>query len=80
MKKLLLIMPVLFLLTGCIETRSEIVGDDDSCFKVYCDEKYGVEYIQTTCRYQAGITVRLDENGDVIRCGENIEVNHESTN
>ena len=59
MKKILLIIPIL-LLTGCGSKNSELV--------TYCDKKYGVEYIRDAGIYRGGITVRLDENGNVIHC------------
>lgn len=59
MKKIiLLIIPLL--LCGCNGENNPIV--------TYCDEKYGVEYIREPNIYGGGITIRLDENGNVIHC------------
>lgn len=69
MKKIILILPLIILLTGCISDGKNVDGED-SCYRSYCDEKYGIEYIERNCTYQGGITVRLDENGDVIHCSE----------
>lgn len=67
-KIIILILPIL-LLTGC---RANLDGstdvDDDKYLKVYCDEEYGIEYLRDTQYKNGGITVRLDSNGNVIRC------------
>ena len=69
MKKLLTILTI-FLLCGCVpkntKVKEESFGRGD--FYIYCDKKYGVEYIQWVYGYVGGITIRMDENGDVIRC------------
>lgn len=65
MKKIILLMiPILFL-TGCNETG---VNEKNSGLITYCDKKYGVEYIRDLSYQRGGITVRLDENGNVIHC------------
>lgn len=64
MKKLIILIIPILLLCGC----SEKVDDKSSPYWTYCDKEYGVEYIQYGMGYQGGITVRLDENGNVIHC------------
>lgn len=64
MKKIILLIIPILLLCGC----SEEVDNGDSPYWTYCDKKYGVEYIRYGMGYQGGITVRLDENGNVIHC------------
>ena len=59
-KTFLLIIPILFL-TGCNGANNDTVV-------TYCDKKYGVEYLREPNIYGGGITVRLDENGNVIHC------------
>lgn len=73
MKKILiiLILPVILLLTGCEDDNRNVQSEEFTFgeFYTYCDSEYGVEYIQyIDGPYRGGITVRLDENGDVIRC------------
>ena len=60
MKKLILLIIPILLLCGCDEKNNDIV--------TYCDKKYGVEYIRDLGYQRGGITVRLDENGNVIHC------------
>lgn len=62
MKKIILLIIPILLLCGC----NENVDEKGSIFKTYCDKKYGVEYIREPHVYGGGITVRLDENGNVI--------------
>lgn len=67
MKKLIILIIPILLLCGC----SEKVDDKSSSswgYWTYCDKEYGVEYIIYGMGYQGGITVRLDENGNVIHC------------
>ena len=67
-KTIILILPIL-LLTGC---RANLDGredaEDDSCLEIYCDKKYNVEYIRDVCWRHGGITVRLDNKGNIIKC------------
>lgn len=65
MKKVFLLIISILLLTGC---RSNDVDGERSCLQTYCDKKYGIEYIRDNCIKHGGITVRLDENGNVIHC------------
>lgn len=64
MKKIILLIIPILLLCGC----SGEVDNGSSSYWTYCDKKYGVEYIRYGMGYQGGITVRLDENGNVIHC------------
>jgi hypothetical protein len=61
MKKLIILIIPILLLCGCSI-------DESASYWTYCDKKYGVEYIRYGMGYQGGITVRLDENGNVIHC------------
>lgn len=65
MKKLILLIMSILLLCGCDNKR---VNGKFSELETYCDEEYGVEYIRIIGTYKGGITVRLDENGNVIHC------------
>lgn len=64
MKKIILIVTIMILLCGCCEQPK--VNGKRSGLITYCDEEYGVEYIRDIGVYSGGITVRLDENGNVI--------------
>lgn len=66
MKKIILLVIIMLLLCGC--EKNEYI-DEDQTLVVYCDKDYGVEYIRDVSLYHGGITVRLDENGNVIHCG-----------
>lgn len=71
MKKIILLIVPILLLCGCENDNDKELKIDnvnDSCFQTMCDSKYGIEYIIDTCLYNGGITVRLDENGNVIHC------------
>ena len=65
MKKIILLIIPILLLCGCDEAG---IDGKYSSLITYCDEKYGVEYIRELNVYGGGITVRLDENGNVIHC------------
>ena len=65
MKKVFLLIISILLLTGC---GSNDVDGKYSTLETYCDKKYGIEYIRDIRTYGGGITVRLDENGNVIHC------------
>lgn len=65
MKKIILLIISILLLTGC---GSKDVDGKNSDLVTYCDKKYGVEYIRDVGVYRGGITVRLDENSNVIHC------------
>ena len=65
MKKLFLLIIPILLLTGC---ESKDVDGENSGLVTYCDKKYGIEYIRDIGIYRGGMTVRLDENGNVIHC------------
>ena len=70
MKKLIILVIPILLLTGCskedLEGRTNV--NDKSCLEIYCDKDYNVEYIRDVCWRHGGITIRLDENGNVIHC------------
>ena len=63
MKKILLVLLLILLLYGC---EQKAIGHGD--LVTYCDKEYGVEYVRDNGAYRGGITVRLDENGNVIHC------------
>ena len=65
MKKLFLLIISILLLTGC---ESKDVDGENSGLVTYCDKKYGIEYIRDISIKRSGMTVRLDENGNVIHC------------
>ena len=65
MKKLILLIIPILLLTGC---ESKDVDGENSVLVTYCDKKYGIEYIRDIGFQRGGMTVRLDENGNVIHC------------
>ena len=65
MKKIILILFACLIISGCTN-REYIKGSNQ--LSIYCDEEYGVEYIQDDKYNRGGITVRLDENGNVIHC------------
>lgn len=65
MKKVFLLIISILLLTGC---GSNGINEKHSNLKTYCDKKYGIEYIRDIGVNRGGITVRLDENGNVIHC------------
>ncbi len=60
MKKIIILIIGILLLCGCEK--------DTYDFETYCDKKYGIEYIIDNGVYRGGITLRLDENGNVIHC------------
>lgn len=69
MKKILFIILVTILLCGC-ENSKEVKNEEFKFgeFYTYCDDEYGVEYIHYIDGYRGGITVRLDQNGNIIHC------------
>lgn len=66
MKKIIILAMCVLLLTGCGYDNEKIDGGD--CLESYCDTEYDVEYIRDVCVYRGGITIRLDNNGNIIRC------------
>lgn len=66
MKKISILPIIILLLCGC--NKNPTVNSKNSFLETYCDEKYGVEYIRNKGPNLGGITVRLDENGNVIHC------------
>lgn len=68
MKKIILLIIPILLLCGCDEEAYDEVDGKNGPLITYCDKKYGVEYIRELHVYGGGITVRLDENGNVIHC------------
>jgi uncharacterized protein YceK len=74
MKKLLLLIIPILLLCGCQSIKGTEV-DEKSDYKgeaidiiTYCDKKYGIEYLIYLEGHRGGISVRLDEDGNVIHC------------
>ena len=74
MKKLFLLIIPISLLCGCQSIKS-IEVDEKSVHKAqyidiitYCDKKYGIEYLIYLEGHRGGISVRLDEDGNVIHC------------
>lgn len=65
MKKIILILFACLIIVGC---KKEQYIDESENLSVYCDKEYGVEYIRDNGYNRGGITVRLDENGNVIHC------------
>ena len=63
---------MILLLCGCDKDKS--IDDNNQELQTYCDKKYGIEYIRDYGLYRGGITVRLDENGNVIHCKVESEV------
>ena len=68
MKKIILLIIPILLLCGCDDESYEEVDGKYSYLETYCDKEYGVEYIRDSGIDRGGITVRLDENGNVIHC------------
>ena len=71
MKVIKIIIPIIaiILLCGCSDNKEVKIDDDyDYDLVTFCDKQYGVEYIRDVGAYRGGITVRLDENGNVIHC------------
>lgn len=68
MKKIILLIIPILLLCGCDEEPYDEVDGKNSYLETYCDKEYGVEYIRDAGIRRGGITVRLDENGNVIHC------------
>ena len=66
MKKIFILIMLILLVTGC----SDEVDGKYSMFWTYCDQEYDVEYIINGNSHHGGITIRLDENGNVIHCSE----------
>lgn len=64
-KKIIILIILILLLTGC---KSNDIDGEYSDLETYCDKKYGIEYIRDNEVYRGGITLRLDENGNVIHC------------
>ncbi len=60
MKKIIILPILILLLCGCNEPEHKVI--------TYCDKEYGIEYLRDADIYRGGITVRLDENGNVIHC------------
>ena len=71
-EKMIVLVIAILLLCGCGVKDKEIDENKDFQdiynFITYCDKKYGVEYVIFTSSYQGGMSVRLDENGNVIHC------------
>ena len=69
MKKIIILIVPILLLCGCENDKELKIGNDnDGCLQTMCDSKYGIEYIRDICLYRGGITVRFDENGNVVHC------------
>ena len=74
MKKIILLLIAIIMLCGCgrkiddieIEENNNLEGN--MTMMTYCDKKYNVEYIIIWGYYKAGISIRLDENGNIIHC------------
>lgn len=73
MKNIIIMLTIILLLCGCSKDKN--IDANHPELQTYCDEKYGVEYIRDLGLYRGGITVRLDENGNVIHCKVESEVN-----
>ena len=69
-KKIIILILFVLLLCGCSKEK-RIDKDNSGGYYTYCDKNYGVEYIQFFGGNRAGMSVRLDENGNVIHCNRN---------
>ena len=68
MKKIILIIMGVLLLTGCdfIENENEKKYiQDSSCYYTVIDKISCVEYIKYSCGYQGGLSVRYNANGTI---------------
>lgn len=77
-KNIILLILIMFVVSGCDDIKDVEVEENGTYTSsismiTYCDKKYGVEYIFFSEGHRGGITVRLDENGNVIHCGEKVE-------
>ena len=77
-KNVILLILIILVVSGCDDINDvEVEENADYEFVgrmiTYCDKKYNVEYIFFTNGNRAGISVRLDEKGNVIHCGEKVE-------
>lgn len=72
MKKYFLLFVLIPILCGCSITKDKVERKWkwNSLYSTCCDKEYGVEYIIYMNGNNGGITVRLDEDGKVIRCKE----------
>ena len=79
MKKCLIIMCLIILLFEiylCFfhseYNKITYIQDRPSCISIYCDKENNVEYFVMTCNsIENGITIRLNEKGEVIHCENN---------
>ena len=68
--KMIVLILMTFMLCGC-KSNVNVIDKTErpySTYFTYCDKEYGVEYIQFRSGYEGGLSVRLDENGNPIRC------------
>ena len=62
--KIIILTTLLVMLCGC-----EPDVNSEKNLITYCDKEYGIEYIRDIGVYRGGITIRLNEKGEVIHCG-----------
>lgn len=77
-KNIILLILIMLVVSGCKDIKDTEIKENESYKTIgsmitYCDKKYGVEYIFFSEGYRGGITVRLDEKGNVIHCGDKQE-------
>ena len=77
-KNVILLILIILVVSGCddindVEVEENGTYTSNISMITYCDKKYGVEYIFFSEGNRGGITVRLDEKGNVIHCGEKVE-------
>ena len=77
-KNIILLILIILVVSGCDDIKDTQIEENKSyktygLMITYCDKKYGVEYIVLSKGYGGGITVRLDEEGNVIHCVEKVE-------
>lgn len=62
-KKVLIVLTLLFCLTGCESNSKD--SEDDYTILFYTDSETCVEYIKYTGAYKGGITPRFNANGSL---------------
>ena len=74
-KNIVLLILIMLVISGCKDIKDVKIDENKSYITTgslitFCDKKYGVEYIIYSSGHRGGITVRLDEEGNVIPCGD----------
>lgn len=63
MKKILIALLSVLLLTGCSEIENRITETDNPAVSIYVDRETGVNYYIYTVGYRGGMTIRVNEDG-----------------